>query len=201
MEDFSKVLIGGSYNVVLEKGSDSQVIIEIDENLIKFIDVEVFGRTLDISNDNYVLSCEKGIDVTVIYSEIEEIKIKGACRLYNEGTLETDFLTLDMSGAGLIEMKVETKELMIDISGAGAVELSGITDYQEVNLSGAGGYKGMDLSSKTCIIGISGVGGADVYVEDKLEARISGLGGVNYHGEPEEVLKDVSGLGTVLRAD
>ena len=201
VENFSKLTIGGAYHIILGKGDKNLVIIDTDENLIKYIDVEVVGKTLYISNDNYVLKSNKGNEIVVVYNEIEEILINGACKLRNEGVLETKFLSVIMGGAGLIELEVDTKELFIEISGAGAVVLSGSSDYQSVHLSGAGGYDGKELFSKTCDVRISGMGGAEIYVEEKLNAQISGLGGVRYQGEPEDISTEISGLGTVVNAE
>ena len=89
----------------------------------------------------------------------------------------------------------------MEISGAGAVKLEGRADYQSIKMSGAGGYSGFELISQNCKIDISGVGSADVFVEKELDARISGLGGVSYKGNPDNVISDVSGLGSVGRAD
>ncbi len=106
-----------------------------------------------------------------------------------------------MSGAGEVEMDVDLGRIELDISGAGAVELSGTADEQDISMSGAGGYDGSDLISRICKISISGVGGAEVFVTEDLEATVSGIGGVSYSGNPANVHSDISGLGSVSEDD
>jgi len=64
-------------------------------------------------------------------------------------------------------------------------------------MSGAGGLDAFDLKAEYARIRISGVGGADIYVTKELDAKISGLGDVTYRGNPANIDKSVSGLGTI----
>ena len=128
---------------------------------------------------------------------MNELNISGACSLNSEEIFKGDELKIDMGGAGIIDLEVDIKELKLFISGAGAVKLAGNVDRQQIDMSGAGGYEASDLVSKFCEINISGVGNADIYVLEKLQATISGLGGINYKGKPEVIESDVSGLGVI----
>jgi Putative auto-transporter adhesin, head GIN domain len=48
-------------------------------------------------------------------------------------------------------------------------------------------------------VSVSGVGHAEVNVTHELEAVVTGLGDIDYHGDPT-VRRDVTGLGDVNRA-
>jgi hypothetical protein len=50
-------------------------------------------------------------------------------------------------------------------------------------------------------VDISGVGHVLVNVSGVLEAQVSGLGKVEYIGEPESIKGDVSGIGNVSKAN
>ena len=68
-------------------------------------------------------------------------------------------------------------------------------------MSGAGGYNAANLRSHSCTISISGVGGAKVFADQTLNAQVSGVGGVEYYGNPSDVQTEVSGLGSIDAAD
>jgi len=200
VSSFSNIQIGGAYEIFLIPSSDERVEVEIDDNLLEFLVVEVNGNTLDIHNSDRIYS-ERGIDITIYYNTIEDIRISGACEFSNEEPLVGEDLLIDMSGAGAVNLQLDVEDLRLDISGAGAVNLEGKTNSQKIRMSGAGGYKGFDLVSNSADIVISGIGGADILVLEKLDAEISGLGGISYRGGAEDVQTNVSGLGTIQKAD
>jgi hypothetical protein len=85
------------------------------------------------------------------------------------------------------------------MSGAGVIILAGDTEFQEAHISGAGGLMAKDLRSKECEIHLGGIGGADVYVTERLEASITGIGGIQYSGNPRLIEKQITGLGKITR--
>ena len=200
VSDFSKVRIGGSYSITLVPSDNEKVEVEIDDNLLEFLVVETHSDILEIYNTERIISKE-GIDITIYYRQLEEITVNGACDLKNEDTLEGDNFYVEMSGAGAMDLTLDVKRLELDISGAGAVKLRGKTDTQRIRMSGAGGYAGFEFKSNKAKIDISGVGSADITVYEELDAQISGLGGINYKGNPEFVNSDVGGLGSIKQVD
>lgn len=200
VEEFSRINIGGAYSVVLVPSNREKVEVEIDNNLVEYLVVEVEGNTLKIYNSERIYS-DEGIEIVIFFRELEEIMVSGACELQNEEIIKAEDLMISMSGAGAIDLNLEVNELKMQVSGAGAVKLKGKADYQRVEMSGAGGYSGFGLESRRARIEISGVGSADVTVYEELDAAISGLGGIKYKGDPENVQSDIGGLGTVNKAD
>ena len=77
---------------------------------------------------------------------------------------------------------INVKKLSVNLSGAGSMTASGTADDLDVNISGFGDFKGADLHDKSANVNISGAGSATVWVDDKLDAEISGAGSVNYYG-------------------
>ncbi len=58
-----------------------------------------------------------------------------------------------------------------------------------------------DLLSENARVDITGAGSAEVYASVKLDAQVSGAGSVNYKGNPTNVKQEVSGAGSVSRAN
>src|SRR5690606_17890905 len=112
-----------------------------------------------------------------------------------------DELKVGLSGAGSIKLSLKINELDLNLSGAGVLEVSGQANSQIVNLSGAGALEAKDLESQYCEINISGVGNAKVNVVKDLNATISGLGNIEYFGNPEKISQNVSGMGKVKKGE
>jgi hypothetical protein len=63
---------------------------------------------------------------------------------------------------------------------------------------GSGDYQAEDLESKEVKINVMGSGSAIVNVSEKLDAEISGIGSVEYIGDPT-VKQNLSGVGRVSK--
>jgi hypothetical protein len=110
--------------------------------------------------------------------------------------------TLDsiaVAGAGdVTAANLRAGRLAVQISGAGEMRLTGAVDAQTVTISGTGKYDAEGLPSATAEISIRGAGNAVLRVSDRLDATVSGVGSVEYIGDPQ-VSKDISGVGSVKR--
>ncbi|MCK5705096.1 MAG: DUF2807 domain-containing protein [Cyclobacteriaceae bacterium] len=200
VDDFQKVNIGGNYNVVLIQSDENKVSIETDENLHDFINTEGFNSTLNINNVHNRKSTE-GIDVKIYYKELNQIYSSGASNIEHEGIIVSDKLDLILSGTGAVDLEVNTIHIEINLTGAGIVTLAGETDSLETHISGAGGLRAFELKTNYSNISVSGLGGAEVFVRERLEANITGIGGIIYAGNPKIIEKRITGLGKIKRAD
>lgn len=200
LESFDEVKFGGGFDVTLEEAGKPGLKIVTDENLMDYIRAEVRGSQLHIYTTDPI-SSKKGVNLYLRYTDLSKIEVSGAVSMTNDGVLKSDELRLSLSGAGSVDMELEVEVLDMSLSGAGAVELKGAANEQYVKMSGAGGLDAFDLASKECEISISGVGGANVHVTERLKASVSGIGSISYSGNPEDVTSNVSGLGSISRED
>lgn len=200
LEAFHKIYVGGNYNLTMIPAKRNRVIIKTDENLFRYINVENYEESLNINNVHKLKSSD-GIFIEVYYQEIDQIYSTGASKIGHEGILDANELNVDLSGAGSVNLEISTNTVKVEMSGAGVIELAGITDREEVHISGAGGMMAEDLKSRECDVNLSGVGGANVYVTEKLEASITGIGGITYSGNPKLIEKQVTGLGKIVRGN
>jgi len=198
--DFDELRIGGNFEVILEESNTEYVQINTDENLLKFIDTEVEGGVLKITQQKKLIS-KKKIRLIVHYTELEKIRTMGAALIKNEDYLRAEDLEIGMEGAGVIDLKINCVKLKVELSGAGVISLAGEVQEQELNLMGAGKMEAFDLESKGCDISVGGLGTAEIYVTEKLDASIEGIGGIEYRGNPENVTTEISGLGTISESN
>jgi hypothetical protein len=196
--EFNELLVGGNYELVLIEARRSKVLIETDANLFRYINVENTDGTLHINNVHNLKGSD-GILVEVYYQNLEKIASTGASSIAHEGVINSEEFSIELSGAGAVQLELNTGQVSVDMSGAGVVELSGTTDRQIAHLSGAGGLVAEELVCAECDITLSGLGGAEVYVTEKLTATITGIGGITYSGNPGLIERQVTGLGKIER--
>lgn len=89
----------------------------------------------------------------------------------------------------------------IELTGVGNFYLSG-DDQDELSIyvTGVGSVNAFELRVGTCEITFTGVGSCEVYVMNKLNVTISGIGNVFYKGSPE-ISSSLTGLGKLIDAN
>jgi hypothetical protein len=194
--DFSRLRIGGNFKVTLSPGVQPSVLIRTNENLIEYIHTELNGDELDISS-RYHLKGTEGVHIDIVYTRLEGLVSAGASSIVARDPVAASRLELEISGAGSMDLRLEADDLRVRMSGAGAIKLDGVAERSDIDISGAGGLDAGQLQCRVCEINLSGVGGADIHVTDELIARITGLGGISYRGNPARVDKVVTGLGRI----
>ena len=194
--EFTQIQFSGAYQVIMKAGDRPHIEIETDENLQEYIEVDQHGKRVILTTTDRIRSRER-IKVYVTFTELNNIEIGGLATIESEDPIITDVLELEISGAGSVDLEIEAEELDLRVSGASTLQLSGRVDEMSISMSGAGDLEAYDLVSNYCRIDLSGIGSAEIYVEEELEASISGVGGISYRGNPAKVRDNVSGLGKI----
>lgn len=199
VSDFTKISISGGYEVFLRQGSECMLEVEADENLHEHIISENNGNLLKIKTDTPIHG-SKALRLYITVKDIESIDISGAVELKTKSSIKTDKLSVDLSGAGEIEMDIEANKLSFDLSGGSELKLKGRAERASIDIAGAGELEAEELETDYMSIDISGAGEAVVFVNKELSADISGAGSIRYKGSPI-VSKDVSGAGSISSID
>ncbi len=194
---FSRIEVGGAFNVYLSAGSSEAVRIEADEDDLGNIITEVRGNTLEVKARRGVNNV-KG-DVYITYKSIDELHCSGASAVTTENPIKTSDFELHCSGASEIELALEVDDLEIHASGASQIELSGKAINQEIHLSGAGTLDAFELEGENAEVSASGAGKIRINVNGTLNVRASGATSVRYRGNPDVESVKISGAGSVSK--
>lgn len=110
--------------------------------------------------------------------------------------------SLRISGAGnVLYQDMQLDELSLDVSGAGIIEVSGTANRLEAEVSGAGEIRGYDLVASNSRLRVSGAGSIKATATESVIARVSGVGKIKIAGNPSERDTDVSGMGKIRFVD
>jgi hypothetical protein len=193
---FTGIRVGTSIDVFLTQGDKKSLVVEADENLHEYIVTEVKDDVLHIYFDANVRDAEmKKVYITM--KEINSLSTTSAGDILGESPVRTDNLRLSASSAGDIKIEAYAKEIELDASSSGDITISGEVDKLDANLSSAGDLNAYELKVKEADINVSSAGDADIYVTEKLTARASSAGDVNYKGDPKYVDAHSSSAGGV----
>lgn len=176
VQSFSSVKVRGAFDVIIRPGSSYRVRIIGDDNIVPLIKTRIRHETLDIYSDKD-LSLRNRITIKIETPELSALESEGA----------SNITVKDYQGSSL----------SIDASGAGRIILEGKTDDLDLELSGAVNVDSEKLIAQNVVVEISGASNAEVYSAESIQAEISGVGSIVYHGSPSHVHKSISGLGTI----
>ncbi|MGD0754964.1 MAG: head GIN domain-containing protein [Bacteroidales bacterium] len=195
-DSFTGVKVSSGIDVYLKQGNNEAVSVEADENLQDYILTEVRGGVLNVYSEYSIRDAERK-RVYVTMKEVNSVKTTSAGDVYGESPINSDRLDLSASSAGDIKLEVKANKIDIDISSSGDITLTGETDFLRADLSSAGDLKAYDLKTREADISVSSAGDADVNVSEKLTARASSAGDINYKGDPKYVDSHSSSAGGV----
>jgi hypothetical protein len=174
---FTQIALASSGDVTLAQGATESLAIEAEDNLLPHLTSAVAGGKLTLDTDAS-LSPTKPIHYTITVKDLTGIEVSGA--------------------GNVTATQLHASAVTVRLSGAGDVTLSGQADSEDVALSGAGDFEAAKLTAKTAKVVVEGAGNAVVNATDALDVKVSGVGNVEYLGDPK-VTKNISGVGAVRK--
>lgn len=184
LTDFDGINLGIAANVIITKGNEQRVVIEGQEELLNELNTHVKSGIWNITlNDCYRRYKEMNIYITT--PGLDYIVLSGSGTITSQDLLSENELTVNMPGAGTIDLNVDVNKLITNMSGAGNITLSGIANESKCTISGSGNILANGLITNSTDINISGSGNAYVHAENQLYISITGSGNVFYQGNPE----------------
>jgi uncharacterized protein YxeA len=193
---FTGIKVSSGVDVYLKQGDKESVTVEADENLHEYIITEVKGGILHVYTDANIREAERE-RVYVTMKDINSVQTTSAGDIVGESPIKSENLELSASSAGDITLEIYAKETEIDISSSGDISLSGETEKMKADLSSAGDLKAYQLKAKEADLSVSSAGDADINVSEKLTARASSAGDINYMGDPKSIDVHTSSAGGI----
>jgi len=195
-ESFSGIRVSTGIDVYLKQGNNESLSVEADENLHEYIITEVRQGVLHVYTDANIRKAERK-RVYVTMKKIESVKTASAGDVIGETAIKSDKLELSASSAGDIKLEVYAREIEVSTSSSGDITLTGEADKLEADLSSAGDLNAYNLKVREANISVSSAGDADIYVTEKLVARASSAGDINYKGNPKYIDVHTSSAGGI----
>jgi hypothetical protein len=196
--DFTGIRVSTGIDVFLKQGNNESLSVETDENLQEYILTEVKNGVLNVYTEVNIRDAERK-RVYVTMKEVNSIHTTSAGDVIGETPVKSDRIELSASSAGNIKLEIIAKEIKANISSSGDITLTGEADNLEADLSSAGDLNAYDLKVREADVSVSSAGDADINVSEKITARASSAGDVNYQGNPKYVDAHSSSAGGVHR--
>ncbi len=201
---FKGVSVTSAIDLYISQGSTEAVAVSAKDTKVRDrIKTEVKDGVLHISFDgrdwkNWSMGDQK-MKAYVTVKNINVLEGSGASDIKVSGTLKSDNLKLEFSGASDFEGAIEVKNVQINVSGASDVKIRGSAINANIDMSGASDFKGYDFKIDYCRAEISGAGDMQLNVNKELEAEASGASSIKYKGDATITKSHSSGASSIKK--
>ena len=185
--NFDGIEASGTVFLYLSQGSAAGVAVSAgDEKYNNKIKTEVKNGTLKISVEGGVWNgfnwTNRKLRAYVTVTDLKSLDVSGASYVSISGTLKSDELKLEVSGASEIKGVINVNKLNMDISGASVSKLAGTVKDGNIDASGAAKVNNYSLTIDKCKASSSGASSIRVTVNNELNADASGGSNIYYKG-------------------
>ena len=196
LDKITGISLPGSAKVFLTQGSVQEVRILGQENIIENLKLDVQDGVWKMDNKRSVWQSES-VKIYITLESLKLIKISGSSDVDMENHF-TDLKDLEIriSGSGKMDLDLDARDINASISGSGDLFMKGSAENLDFVITGSGNINAYELAGQRAEVRITGSGGMELSVEDRLDAHISGSGSVLYKGDPK-LHSSVSGSGSI----
>jgi len=198
--DYDGIKCAGSMDYILVAGTEGQLKIEGEENLLEYIITEVKGNNLIVKVEKGVSlkpSWNKTIKITIPFKDISRVSLAGSGDLWNEDKISATDFEVSLAGSGDVIVNIDASSIEGSLAGSGDLTLKGNTNYLTAKVAGSGDIHGFGLQANHTEVSVAGSGDAKVVSNESLKARVSGSGDIEYRGNPSKEDTKVSGSGSI----
>ncbi len=198
VEAFSRLKVETVCKVELTQSDREEVIVEADENLHAYIEIEQHGDQLKVkTRDNVNFRSFEKLVIRIHVKAINDLNIASVGNVICTNALVADDMNVKVSSVGNTELKLNVGTTDCKFSTVGRLLVEGEATTAVVKNSSVGGVNMEDFHAKVLRINNSSVGGIQVYASEEIYVTHSGVGGLTYGGNPQvKEIKD-SGIGKV----
>ena len=199
--EFDIISVGGPYHVLLVPGTEGQIEITTDSNLLEKIVTEVDGDKLKIRTEkNTNIKTSSGaIRVKVFYRDIEGAAMAGSGKIRATEPIKSEEFSVKIAGSGDIELELYNQITEAVVTGSGDAKLSGKANRFEGKVTGSGDIMASELEATVAEGKITGSGDIKMYGTESISGHIVGSGDIRYRGNVDKVNTKVVGSGSVRR--
>ena len=198
-EDFTAIRTSTGLDVNITQENQNAVIVEADENLQNLIVTEVENGVLKIYSEKNIWSA-KSKKVHVSIKTLNSLKASSGSDVRTVKKIQSEEISIGASSGASVRMTVVANSIATNTSSGATIRVSGSADNHAAKASSGSSIKAYDLISKNVIVNVSSGANIDIHASEKIEARASSGGDIDYKGTPKKVLRRSSSGGSISDA-
>lgn len=194
---FDKVDIDSESDVKITQGANFSIIVKGDKRNLAELELRVINGTLKSSYSEYRKRKHTN-SYEIVMPTLKGVHFSGMTEGQATGLLSVDKLDVRLSGMSKLNADIETNSLTMDISGKSGLYWKGKSKSVDAIISGSSSLNTFESITEDAILNVSGKSEVKIYASKTLTVNASGGSRVRFRGNPT-VSSQVSGGSSVLR--
>ena len=202
VSEYDKVGLTGSMDVELVAGTEGNLKIEAEENLMEYITTESNGGRLEISvkkGYNIQPSRSHKILITVPFRDLDGVYLTGSGDITSSEVIKSANFETKVTGSGDVKLLVNSKNARASVTGSGDIALRGSAQDFDCKVTGSGDISASDFKCERVDATVTGSGDIAVYASEELRASTPGSGDIKYSGNPKKEDFKTFGSGSIRK--
>ncbi|MFM6925553.1 MAG: head GIN domain-containing protein [Ferruginibacter sp.] len=198
---FDAISVGGSFDVEVKMGDAISVVVEADDNIMKYIETKVSGKTLKIRTEGLHSYSNVHMKVVVTLPVLTAITASASAEVVAENILtNSEKLAFKASSSASIKAEVNAPDIVTDANSSASITLWGKTRNHHSEASSSADIHAFELLSENTTASASSSANIEVHASVSLNARASSSGNIDYKGAAA-VTKSENSSGSVEKKD
>jgi hypothetical protein len=198
VNNFAGVKVSNSIDVDVQQGSVASIVVEADDNIIRFVQTNVENGKLKISLEGNHSFRNSSIKVHVVSPALTDFEASSSADITSNGQITSaDKIEVDASSSASINLKVDAPAVNVSASSSADITIAGRTKEVTSKASSSADVDLYGLMAETASAEASSSGTVNIFASIKLNATANSSGDINYTGGAKDVNKAVSSSGSV----
>ena len=193
---FTKIQASTGVEVILEQGSPSELEVEVDDNLMKYIVTRVENGTLIVKIDGNINTMESAI-VRVKTKTIEGLESSSGASIKTINKLSGTSVALKTSSGSTIQADLEYEKVSCESTSGSEIKVSGKALTLDTKSSSGSEINAKELASNEITAQSTSGSSTTVNPIVLLNAKASSGSSIDYIKEPKKVIKEETSGGSV----
>lgn len=202
VQSYNGILIEATIEAEIEySDTEENIVIEANENLHSFIEVDYINNKLRIRLKNNVNIRNKAVLKAYITTKnpITEFSASGASSITTIGSNIASNVHLNISGASKFKGTISTPSLKVRMSGASNANLQGEARSLNCIMSGASLFGSYDLLVDEAKMNLSGASMANLSIHGTIDLTATGASSLIYKGDGKQGYIDLSDGSSIIK--
>lgn len=195
---FLGIKVSTGIDLYVTQGSKNKVTVEADENLHDIIITEVEDGVLKVYSEKSIWKA-KARKVHVIIKDLSLLKATSGSDVYGKGTIKTDEISISATSGADIRITVDATSVETSSTSGSDISIAGTTINHASSATSGASIDAYELESQNVLVKATSGADINIYASEKLDAKASSGGDIDFKGNPKSVNKKESSGGDISK--
>lgn len=195
-DNFTKIKVSTGIDVYITQGSKNKITVEADENLHDIIRTDIEDGVLKIYSEKSIWKAKaRKVYVTIV--NLDLLTATSGSDVYSENVIKTDNISISTTSGADIKISVNAVSVATSSTSGSGIKITGTTTNHASSATSGASIDAYQLESVNAIANVTSGADINIYASEKLEAKATSGGDIDFKGNPKKINKTSNSGGSV----